>query len=163
MVLMLMLTLTSAHKTPQGTRLQVEAGDGVRALIASTMPEVWGILETGLVEEGKVDDVSQLWASKGWQILGEGVGDIWDPKLSSDSHRLLPFPTTANSHPDPLLASRLLGQDGGPDRRARKGRSQVRDSRHGRPRRAGAPARGLAPQAAPHEQVERLRQGRRRG
>lgn len=28
------------------------------ALITSTMPEVWGVLESGLIEEGKVTDVS---------------------------------------------------------------------------------------------------------
>jgi hypothetical protein len=32
--------------------------NGVRALIASTMPEVWQIIHSGVVEEGKVDDVS---------------------------------------------------------------------------------------------------------
>jgi hypothetical protein len=39
--------------------MQVEASKGVRALIASTMPEVWQILHSGVVEEGKVDDVSE--------------------------------------------------------------------------------------------------------
>jgi hypothetical protein len=39
--------------------MQVEASKGVRALIASTMPEVWQIIHSGVVEEGKVDDVSQ--------------------------------------------------------------------------------------------------------
>jgi hypothetical protein len=48
----------TAHKTPEGTRLQVEAG--ARALVASTMPEIWGVLESGLILEGKVDDVRQL-------------------------------------------------------------------------------------------------------
>lgn len=38
--------------------MQVEASNGVRALIASTMPEVWQIIHSGVVEEGKVDDVS---------------------------------------------------------------------------------------------------------
>jgi hypothetical protein len=38
--------------------MQVEASKGVRALIASTMPEVWQIIHSGVVEEGKVDDVS---------------------------------------------------------------------------------------------------------
>ena len=40
--------------------MQVEASNGVRALIASTMPEVWQIIQSGVVEEGKVDDVSQI-------------------------------------------------------------------------------------------------------
>ena len=40
--------------------MQVEASNGVRALIASTMPEVFQIIESGVVAEGKVDDVSQL-------------------------------------------------------------------------------------------------------
>jgi len=40
--------------------MQVEASNGVRALIASTMPEVWQIIHSGVVEEGKVDDVSQI-------------------------------------------------------------------------------------------------------
>jgi hypothetical protein len=39
--------------------MQVEASKGVRALIASTMPEVWQIIHSGVVEEGKVDDVSK--------------------------------------------------------------------------------------------------------
>jgi hypothetical protein len=39
--------------------MQVEASKGVRALIASTMPEVWQIIHSGVVEEGKVDDVSE--------------------------------------------------------------------------------------------------------
>jgi len=38
--------------------MQVEASNGVRALIASTMPEVWQIIHSRIVEEGKVDDVS---------------------------------------------------------------------------------------------------------
>jgi hypothetical protein len=43
--------------------MQVEASNGVRALIASTMPEVWQIIHSGVVEEGKVDDVSELLVS----------------------------------------------------------------------------------------------------
>jgi hypothetical protein len=39
--------------------MQVEASKGVRALIASTMPEVWQIIHSRVVEEGKVDDVSE--------------------------------------------------------------------------------------------------------
>lgn len=31
----------------------------MRNLVASTMPEVWGVLESGLIEEGKIDDVSE--------------------------------------------------------------------------------------------------------
>lgn len=38
--------------------MQVEASNGVRALIASTMPEVFQIIDSGVVAEGKVDDVS---------------------------------------------------------------------------------------------------------
>jgi D-serine deaminase-like pyridoxal phosphate-dependent protein len=38
--------------------MQVEASKGVRALIASTMPEVFQIIDSGVVAEGKVDDVS---------------------------------------------------------------------------------------------------------
>ena len=52
--------LTTAHKAAEGIRMQVEASKGVRALIASTMPEVWQIIHSGVVEEGKVDDVSRL-------------------------------------------------------------------------------------------------------
>lgn len=51
---------TIAHKTSEGIRMQVEASNGVRALVASTMPEVYQILESGVVAEGKVDDVSVL-------------------------------------------------------------------------------------------------------
>ena len=49
-----------AHKTTEGTRLQLEASGGIRALICSTMVEVWQIIENGLVEEQLVDDVRQL-------------------------------------------------------------------------------------------------------
>ncbi|WWC88957.1 uncharacterized protein L201_003872 [Kwoniella dendrophila CBS 6074] len=45
------------HKTTEGTRLQVEAGGGVKATICSTMVELWKIIEDGLVEEGLVDDI----------------------------------------------------------------------------------------------------------
>jgi hypothetical protein len=38
--------------------MQVQAAGGVRALIASTMPEVWQIILSGLVADGLVDDVS---------------------------------------------------------------------------------------------------------
>ncbi len=48
---------SAAHKTSEGTRMMVEAAGGVRALIASTMPEVWQIISSGLVAEGKVDDI----------------------------------------------------------------------------------------------------------
>jgi D-serine deaminase-like pyridoxal phosphate-dependent protein len=51
------LTL-AAHKTVEGTRLQAQAGTGVRAFIASTLPEIYQILQSGLVEEGLVDDAS---------------------------------------------------------------------------------------------------------
>lgn len=40
--------------------MQVEAAGGVRALICSTMVEVWQIIESGLVQEGLVDDVGAL-------------------------------------------------------------------------------------------------------
>lgn len=53
--------LHTAHKTPDGTRLQVEAGPGVSSLVTSTLPEVWGVLESGLVADGKVVDVSVFW------------------------------------------------------------------------------------------------------
>ena len=38
--------------------MQAEAGNGVKSLIVSTLPELWGIITSGLVEEGKVEDVS---------------------------------------------------------------------------------------------------------
>lgn len=37
--------------------MQVEAAGGVKATIASTMVEVWQIVEAGLVNEGLVNDV----------------------------------------------------------------------------------------------------------
>lgn len=37
--------------------MQVEAAGGVKATIASTMVEVWQIIESGLVNEGLVNDV----------------------------------------------------------------------------------------------------------
>ncbi|WVO15217.1 hypothetical protein L204_102866 [Cryptococcus depauperatus] len=46
-----------SHKTAEGTRLQVEAGGGVKATIASTMVEVWQIIKAGLVQEGLVEDI----------------------------------------------------------------------------------------------------------
>jgi hypothetical protein len=56
-------SIRPAHKAAEGIRLQVEAAGGVRALIASTMPEVWQIIHSGLVAEGKVDDVSQIFST----------------------------------------------------------------------------------------------------
>lgn len=47
-----------AHKTTEGTRYQAKAAGGVSAFLASTMPEVWQLAMSGLVEEGLVDDVS---------------------------------------------------------------------------------------------------------
>lgn len=38
--------------------MQAQASPGVKAFIASTMPEVWGVVNGGLVDEGLVDDVS---------------------------------------------------------------------------------------------------------
>lgn len=52
-----MLIKYIAHKTTEGTRMQVEAAGGVKATIASTMVEVWQIVEAGLVNEGLVNDV----------------------------------------------------------------------------------------------------------
>lgn len=43
--------------------MQVQASNGVRALIASTMPEVFQIIDSGVVAEGKVDDVSPTYLS----------------------------------------------------------------------------------------------------
>lgn len=37
--------------------MQVEAAGGVKATIASTMVEVWQIIESGLVNEGLVNDI----------------------------------------------------------------------------------------------------------
>ncbi|WVQ77850.1 hypothetical protein IAR50_007547 [Cryptococcus sp. DSM 104548] len=45
------------HKTTEGTRMQVQAAGGIRAVIASTMVEVWQMISSGLVEEGLVDDI----------------------------------------------------------------------------------------------------------
>ncbi|BEJ11002.1 hypothetical protein CspHIS471_0104240 [Cutaneotrichosporon sp. HIS471] len=42
------------HKTPEGTRLQIAGG--ARTLVASTMPEVWGVLEAG-IDAGDIDDI----------------------------------------------------------------------------------------------------------
>lgn len=52
-----------AHKTVEGTRMQVEAAGGVKATICSTMVELWQIIESGLVEEGLVDDVGVAFSS----------------------------------------------------------------------------------------------------
>jgi len=49
-----------AHKTFEGTRMQVEASQGVKAVICSTMVEVWQVVQSGLIEEGLVDDVSDI-------------------------------------------------------------------------------------------------------
>lgn len=45
------------HKTKQGTALQLSAGKD-RAIIVSTLAEAWGVVHSGLIEEGAVDDVS---------------------------------------------------------------------------------------------------------
>ncbi|WVR06723.1 hypothetical protein IAU60_003755 [Kwoniella sp. DSM 27419] len=45
------------HKTLEGTRMQVEAAGGVSAVICSTMIEVWSVIESGLVEDGLVNDI----------------------------------------------------------------------------------------------------------
>ncbi|KAL7422475.1 hypothetical protein Q5752_003123 [Cryptotrichosporon argae] len=45
------------HKTAEGTRMQLEAAAGVRAVICSTLPEVWGIIDAGLVRDKLVDDI----------------------------------------------------------------------------------------------------------
>ncbi|ORX35544.1 hypothetical protein BD324DRAFT_59611 [Kockovaella imperatae] len=45
------------HKTSEGVRLQVQAGGGVRALVCSTMPEVWQVVASGVVHDGLVDDI----------------------------------------------------------------------------------------------------------
>lgn len=42
--------------------MQAEAAGGVTAFIASTMPEVWQLVESGMVQEGLIKDVSgELW------------------------------------------------------------------------------------------------------
>ena len=47
-----------AHKTVEGIRIQVQAGQGTAAVVTSTMVEVWQIILSGMVEEGLIDDVS---------------------------------------------------------------------------------------------------------
>lgn len=47
----------TAHKTPDGTRIQAESVSKPAGLIVSTLPEAWGIAESGLVEEGRVKDI----------------------------------------------------------------------------------------------------------
>ena len=37
--------------------MQAEAAGGMRSFICSTMPEVWQVVQSGLVEEGLIDDV----------------------------------------------------------------------------------------------------------
>lgn len=46
----------SAHKTTEGTRIQLKAGGGVTKVIASTLVEVHQVIP--LIEEGLTDDVS---------------------------------------------------------------------------------------------------------
>ena len=48
--------LIIAHKTLEGVRLQLEASEGVKAVVCSTLPEMWPLIP--LVEEGLLDDVS---------------------------------------------------------------------------------------------------------
>ncbi|EIW70581.1 hypothetical protein TREMEDRAFT_68121 [Tremella mesenterica DSM 1558] len=45
------------HKTIEGTRIQLGAGGGVKAVVCSTMVEIWQIIQHGLVEEGSVNDI----------------------------------------------------------------------------------------------------------
>lgn len=49
---------TAAHKTIDGVRLQAKASKGVTAFIASTLPEVYYLAHSGIVEEGLISDVS---------------------------------------------------------------------------------------------------------
>ncbi|RXK38267.1 D-serine dehydratase [Tremella mesenterica] len=42
------------HKTIEGTRIQLGAGGGVKAVVCSTMVEIWQIIQHGLVEEGSI-------------------------------------------------------------------------------------------------------------
>ena len=72
------------HKTLEGTRIQVE--QGVKAVIASTLPEVWGVVDSGLVQEGLVDDVSVC-------------GRLWLGRAARESHWA--------HDADPLLDARL--------------------------------------------------------
>jgi D-serine deaminase-like pyridoxal phosphate-dependent protein len=46
------------HKTREGTVLQL-AHSSNRSIIVSTLAEAWGIVKSGLIEEGTVDDVSK--------------------------------------------------------------------------------------------------------
>ncbi len=45
------------HKTAEGLRYQLEAGQGCSAVICSTVMECWQICRAGLVREGLVKDV----------------------------------------------------------------------------------------------------------
>jgi D-serine deaminase-like pyridoxal phosphate-dependent protein len=45
------------HKTAEGVRIQLEAGQGCSAVVCSTMMECWQIVKSGLVKEGLVKDV----------------------------------------------------------------------------------------------------------
>lgn len=45
------------HKTKQGTALQLSTGN--HAIIVSTLAEAWGLVHSGLIEKGTVDDVSK--------------------------------------------------------------------------------------------------------
>lgn len=54
--------------------MQVEASNGVRALIASTMPEVFQIIDSGVIAEGKVDDVSHT--SLSYHLIEVGMSTV---------------------------------------------------------------------------------------
>ncbi|ORY22820.1 putative serine dehydratase domain-domain-containing protein [Naematelia encephala] len=45
------------HKTIEGTRLQATASHGVKAFIASTLPEVWSVVQSGLFTEDLANDI----------------------------------------------------------------------------------------------------------
>lgn len=54
-----------AHKTVDGVRIQATASKGITAFIASTIPEVHQLVNSGMVEEGLITDVRYLYKQKG--------------------------------------------------------------------------------------------------
>jgi D-serine deaminase-like pyridoxal phosphate-dependent protein len=46
------------HKTTEGVKMQLQAGEGCSSVVCSTMMECWRLVKDGLVETGLIKDVS---------------------------------------------------------------------------------------------------------
>lgn len=57
----LVLSRARTEQTTEGARMQLRSAGGESgAIVVSTLAEAWGIIRSGLVEEGVVEDVSAI-------------------------------------------------------------------------------------------------------